>query len=363
MEIKRQIIESKTPPGNKEVWWFDTNTESLKRYSRGAWELVPFSDDANNEVPLSDTVIETTYEQAKKLYESGNMVPGVQYKFNYNQKQVINDEIVSIEFPLFVWYDGKSLKCRGQYSIIEGALPSIFTADYSFDPKFIYIKKPSDTGPDPRIIESPEIVKKTLTLPLVLESDKSDTLYSDLKSSGFEFSFDILALCEYENGYFETESLVTIRNAAIFEYTGEPFPGEDENADYLCIVDSKGNYMVIGTNNNRVYVGHDSISTSAGFVYNLYYMLGGGDTIYRSYIIDGATSDRSTLYTINTPIFEQDIDQFPLMYIHHSDQEVTCSNIRYIKQCSEIDESLSQSYPTRILYMMDSPIADVYENN
>lgn len=45
MEIKRQIIESNTPPSNKEVWWFDVNTNTLKRYTRNKWSIfdaIPF---------------------------------------------------------------------------------------------------------------------------------------------------------------------------------------------------------------------------------------------------------------------------------------------------------------------------------
>lgn len=353
MEIKRQIIESKTPPGNKEVWWFDTSTESLKRYSRGKWELVPFSDDANNEVPLSDTVIETTYEQAKKLYESGNMVPGVQYKFTYNQKQVINDEIVAIEFPLFVWYDGKSLKCNGQYDVFGYDEFRAFTADYSFDPKFIYIKKPVLDDPNSDFDESPEIIKRTVDL---IASDDGpvpiDTLYSDLKSSGLEFAL-----------YPSTEGVirVTLKNATVFMYTGNPYTGEDENVDYMCIMDSKGNYVAFDMNHGLVYRGHDSISTSAGFVYNLYYTVGGNQSLYQSYIIDGETP--TTRYCLASTIFEQDIDQFPLSQIDHSDYEVTCSNIVYIKQSVTVDESLGQQYSYGIVYIANTPIINAYENN
>lgn len=51
MEIKRQIIESNTPPSNKEVWWFDVNTNTLKRYTRNKWSIfdtIPF------DIPMPD---------------------------------------------------------------------------------------------------------------------------------------------------------------------------------------------------------------------------------------------------------------------------------------------------------------------
>ena len=37
MEIQRKIVESKLPPSNKEVWWFDLNDEIIKRYKHGKW--------------------------------------------------------------------------------------------------------------------------------------------------------------------------------------------------------------------------------------------------------------------------------------------------------------------------------------
>ena len=81
MEIQRKIVESKFPPSNKEVWWFDTNTEVLKRYTRGAW--VQVIDSAELEYDDSGTIMETTYDEAKALYESGKMIPGVKYAFEY----------------------------------------------------------------------------------------------------------------------------------------------------------------------------------------------------------------------------------------------------------------------------------------
>ena len=43
MEIQRKIVESKNPPSNREVWWFDTNSESIKNYKKGKWQEVSIS--------------------------------------------------------------------------------------------------------------------------------------------------------------------------------------------------------------------------------------------------------------------------------------------------------------------------------
>lgn len=79
MEIKRQIVESKTPPSNKEVWWFDTNTEALKRYSSGKWEIIQGGDSTP-----SDTIIETTYNDLLKLINENKLIPGTWYEFEYS---------------------------------------------------------------------------------------------------------------------------------------------------------------------------------------------------------------------------------------------------------------------------------------
>lgn len=47
MEIQRKIVESKLPPSNKEVWWYDTNSEQLKRYKSGNWTAVSHSFNTN----------------------------------------------------------------------------------------------------------------------------------------------------------------------------------------------------------------------------------------------------------------------------------------------------------------------------
>lgn len=40
---KIEIVESTTPPPNKYNWWFDPNTDELKRYKNGNWELYNYN--------------------------------------------------------------------------------------------------------------------------------------------------------------------------------------------------------------------------------------------------------------------------------------------------------------------------------
>lgn len=75
MEIKRQIIESKFPPQNKEVWWFDVNTNTLKRYTRGKWyifDAIPFDipmPDDHTIVYLCGYDMEYTAEEIKNSFD------------------------------------------------------------------------------------------------------------------------------------------------------------------------------------------------------------------------------------------------------------------------------------------------------
>lgn len=59
MEIKRQIIESDMPPTNKNVWWYDSNTDSLMRYDSGKYEPIIIK---NNSIPdeTDDVIIKYT---------------------------------------------------------------------------------------------------------------------------------------------------------------------------------------------------------------------------------------------------------------------------------------------------------------
>lgn len=63
MEIKRPIVESKNPPSNKEVWWFDTNNEQLKRYRSGNWTAVSNT--------ISNTNLGSAYGTVKYTTEDG----------------------------------------------------------------------------------------------------------------------------------------------------------------------------------------------------------------------------------------------------------------------------------------------------
>lgn len=82
MEIKRQIIESKFPPQNKEVWWFDVNTNTLKRYTRGKWSIfdaIPFDipmPDNHTILYLCDFSLSHTEEEVKNSFAK-NLFGGI----------------------------------------------------------------------------------------------------------------------------------------------------------------------------------------------------------------------------------------------------------------------------------------------
>lgn len=81
MEIQRKIVESKNPPSNKEVWWFDLNDEVLKRYKSGKW--IASVDPAN------DTEYNSPYGIVKYLTDDNTTLPAVSDALLVNQTEVI----------------------------------------------------------------------------------------------------------------------------------------------------------------------------------------------------------------------------------------------------------------------------------
>lgn len=135
MEIKRQIVESASPPSNKEVWWLDTNDNILKRFKDNNWII------AINQFDTDGRVVKTSYKKAKALYESGQMIPGVYYNFKYNHHiNIYEMRTISNEIDLNVYIDKSgNLKANGTYCLGDPASPEVFmfTSDYTFNTKYI----------------------------------------------------------------------------------------------------------------------------------------------------------------------------------------------------------------------------------
>ena len=94
--------------------------------------------------PEDAPVIDTTYAEAKALYESGNMKLGVYYRFTYyHEKSMVYDNDADITsytmhhtLPIYVFIDKYGdLKAKGSYEYNIGDQPNIakFVADYTFD--------------------------------------------------------------------------------------------------------------------------------------------------------------------------------------------------------------------------------------
>ena len=132
------------------------NKEQLKKlYDYGGtlspkdWANLIDSIPDDSEIPKYDdsgTVIETTYEEAEALYESGNMIPGVKYEFEYKHHVImhnINEDTsnsittgIKNEFPIQVYIDRSGqLKAIGSYTL-DSYITIIrrnFVADFRFE--------------------------------------------------------------------------------------------------------------------------------------------------------------------------------------------------------------------------------------
>lgn len=58
---KIEIVESTTPPHNTYNWWFDLNTDQLKRYKRGKWNLYDYTWPTTALPPANEIWIELSY--------------------------------------------------------------------------------------------------------------------------------------------------------------------------------------------------------------------------------------------------------------------------------------------------------------
>lgn len=72
---KVNIVESKTPPTNKNDWWYDLNTQTLKRYTGGAWNAIIAG---SSDIPEEPIVISDT-EQLRTLILNKELIPGAYY--------------------------------------------------------------------------------------------------------------------------------------------------------------------------------------------------------------------------------------------------------------------------------------------
>lgn len=72
MERKKQIIESKFPPSNKEVIWLDSSNNTIKKYINGSWQPLIASGGSSSDEPGGDTpsVPEEKLFTLKGLYSS-----------------------------------------------------------------------------------------------------------------------------------------------------------------------------------------------------------------------------------------------------------------------------------------------------
>ena len=131
MEIQRKIVEAKNPPSNREVWWFDTNTEVLKRYTGNAW--VQVVDSAETEYGDPGTIVKTTYEEVRELYNSGKMDPNVKYEFEYVFTPCPGYTYTVPNLRVYLTQNGE-LKAEGKW-FDEGSsgIYESFKSDFEFD--------------------------------------------------------------------------------------------------------------------------------------------------------------------------------------------------------------------------------------
>lgn len=119
------------------------NKEQLKKLYDYGGTLTPrdWADLIDSVIPdkTSDNppVIETTYEEAEALYESGQMIPGILYNFPIRYSKSIHSDTISttIDHNVYIDNDGR-LKNKGSYDLNDNTHRE-FISDFDWNPGYV----------------------------------------------------------------------------------------------------------------------------------------------------------------------------------------------------------------------------------
>lgn len=233
--------------------------------------------------PEDATVINTTYKEAKALYESGGMEPGVYYRFTYyhNKPMVYENDAETTSytmhhtFPINVFIDQHgNLKAKGSYTYNMHDQPNHveFIADYTFDILAASINNNEyseykvfakndiydEFGAVSKALEKIGIPYKRLdydggdiivpSIPYVDYYDSFDDQYVLIFQNGFTFSYMESAYSIKPNHIFNETGL--LYNLDYGDYTHSYlFDAYNSNGDFIKIIGDIDNKL-----DNHIYV-------------------------------------------------------------------------------------------------------------
>lgn len=248
--------------------------------------LVPDENTENTPSVEPGTVIKTTYEEAKALYESGQMIPGVYYKFLYKHYLYKTDHEIAIDpssisiieftnnFNILVYINNNGdLKAKGSYQIEmdeinpEGNIYT-FESDYTFKPKYISFDFPYLDDPTYDISEIGYFTTNFITLNI--------TDYDALVD-------EIINL--FPDAYYNSDSsnlYLVIPNSIV--YDREEYDSSAEMVvDKITLISQDGVKMDIDVESGRYSINNLNL-VHTGCVYNLDYGFCKHSFLYNIYV-------------------------------------------------------------------------------
>lgn len=224
----------------------------------------------------SGTVITTTYEEAKALYESGQMIPGVYYEFpyvtefdlSYKDDKSTLTKIVRQDITLRVYINQQGeLKALGIEHLIDGI--SAFESDYSFQ-----FKQANFNITDRELVyddETGDEYNNNVITEGTIEAVEYRAVDIDWYSM-FDIPNELKTYCNDNN-----ISIITHGGDDYITLIGNFAYSYKYNNDYsseLIIVSESSNKFAMGWNSEMgsdYYINITSIETPPGFLYNLNY--------------------------------------------------------------------------------------------
>lgn len=334
------------------------NKEQLKKlYDYGGtlspkdWANLIDSIPDDSETPKYDdsgTVIETTYDEAKALYESSKMTPGVKYAFEYKHNVLAYAEYkensssiattgIKNEFPIQIYIDRNGqLKAIGSYTL-EGfsRIKRNFVADFSFEDDIIFVN--INNG----ILYDSMLYDERYSIYIASSSEKAINILTEfLINNGINYSSETF---EDEIAGEVIKFIFTI-SKSFHIYLNLEFPEE-----YICLPNGIGIHISYGNDYSADISYIEGVISHTG-LHNLNF-----GTFKHSHVIEGY------FYDINVEVFTPSIveanvhnDTFiPFAaLVNISSGDIINTTFTYVMQRTIVSDQLS-------CYIIDN----IYTNN
>lgn len=305
-------------------------------------------------------VVKTTYETARDLYNSGQMIPGVKYAFTYHHAfDWIQDDYVNMQvrnnIDIQVYIDNNgNLKADGFYNLT--GVDRYFTSDYTFNPTYVIFHK---TDVDTEYIESYVDYYKPIMVGIYYVMDASDitSLVDYLNEKNISYDYD------YDADYDSHNILKFNSNVCINDYVID-----DENLETILIFEDGAIFNISDYRyGDEVYISRlENINIQEGYLYNLNFGTHKHSHVVEAVMFDCIDETNDSPTTVNANVINDhfipyygivNIENGTMInthidYVHHRSEDspqsptlIEIENIYTINNNLTIETGESVTYP------------------